>query len=129
MKASNYTKKARKIAIFLTILSVLLCLGPAFFYTGAALLGGAATTAKVGLVFTVFVSLVMSMVCFVRKTILKSSTWLLCIGIWLCLDSIVGMLIITAICQVVDELIVAPLARRFREKARTNAEIDKRLTP
>ena len=127
MKASDYTKKTRMIAAILTIMSIFLCIGPAMFYTGSALLGGAATTAKVGLVFTVFLSIVLSMICLVKRTLLRSSTWLLCIGLWLCLENIVGMLMITAACQVTDELIVAPLARRFREKARTNFEIDKRF--
>ena len=126
MMKSNYTKKITKAAVILTILSFLLCFGPCFFYIAKGLAGGALIAEKVGLVCTIFISLIMSMICLIRKTTFKSSLWLTCIGLWLVLDSIVGMLIITAICQTVDELIVAPLARHFRTKAHINREFDKR---
>lgn len=123
------TKKITVAAIILTLVSFALCFGPAFFYVGAGLLGGAATVQKVGLIFTCFFSIIISFICFIRKTVFKSSVWLLAIGLWLCLDNIIGMIIITAVCQTVDELIIAPLASHFRSKAHINREIDKRNIP
>lgn len=126
-KKTKYTKRTILIAVILTALSFLLCFGPCVFYISTSLLAGTALVAeKAGLVLTIFISLVMSMICLFRKTAFKSSLWIICIGLWLCLDSIVGMIIITAFCQTIDELVISPLARHFRSKALIAKEIDKR---
>ena len=125
-KKTKYTKRVIIAAVLLTILSFTLCFGPCIYYVGAGLLSGAVVAKKVALTMTIFFSFVMSMICVLRKTAFRSSLWIVCIGLWLCLDSIIPMLIITAICQTTDELIIAPLARHFRNKAHISKEIDKR---
>ena len=128
MSKSKYTKGVTLAAVILTLASFSLCFGPCVFYIGAGLLSGALAVEKVALTFTVFLSIIISMICLLRKTAFKSSLWLICIGLWLTLDNIAPMLILTAICQTVDELIIAPLSRYYREKAHIAKEIDKRCT-
>lgn len=127
MAKSKYTKNVRYVAALLTVASLMLCFGPAIWYVGSALLSDAAVVHKVALTFTCTVSVIMSLICLMRKTAFKSSVWLMLIGLWLCLDNIVGMIIITAVCQTVDELVVSPFAKYFREKAHISSEIDKRI--
>lgn len=127
MAKSKYTKTVRYIAALLTLVSFVLCFGPAIWYVGSALLSDAAIVHKVALTFTCTISVIMSLICLIRKTAFKSSIWLMLIGLWLCLDNIMGMIIITAICQTLDELIVAPFAKYMREKAHISSEIDKRV--
>lgn len=126
---SSQTKKFRRIGIILTILSFLLCFAPAAIYIVMGYATSTLVVEKVGLTCLIGLSIILSFICLVAKTTFRSSIWLSLIGLWLVLDNIVGMIIIVAVTQVFDELVVAPLARHFRAKAKINKEIDKRCLP
>lgn len=121
------TKKYRFWATVLMVLSLLLTVGPFLGYTIAALAGGALVVEKVCLVSTLLIVAIMSLVALVNKTVMKSRLWILLIGLYLCIDNIMTPLLIIAGCQVVDELIVSPLAKIFSNKATIHGELDKRL--
>lgn len=127
MMASTRTKKLRLIAFLLTLLSILLTIGPLCVYSVKAFTNSqASSTDKCVLLSMLSIGTILSLVCIINKYTPRCRIWLVIIGLYLCLDSILGCILVIAITQVIDELIVAPIARRYREKLRINKEIDKR---
>lgn len=120
------TKKTKLAATLFTIASVLLNIGPLAAYIVIALVNCTLTYQKVALTMTVFVVLIMTAVSLINKVAMKSRLWVILLGIYLCLEFILTPLLIIAICQVVDELIVAPLAQHYRNRYKINKEIDLR---
>ena len=121
------TTKYRTLRWVFMITSVLLNLGPLMFYTIQALCQSTLVYEKVSLCLTVFVVLILSAVCLINKVALRSRLWVLLIGLYICLDSIMIPLIVIACCQVVDELAINPLAKHYKTKLLISKEIDRRL--
>jgi hypothetical protein len=61
------------------------------------------------------------------KIHLKSMVWMLLLGIYVCLDNITTLLIMVAICTILEELVFNPFYKHFKSKYIINKEIDKRL--
>lgn len=121
------TKKLKLIAVLLTALSLILSLGPLVVYTVLAYNNAMATTvAKITLTSMLSIGVIMSVVCAINKYTPRCRVWLILIGLFLCLDKFIGCVLVFAITQCVDELVVCPLAKLYREKYRINKEIDKR---
>lgn len=120
------TKKTKLWAVLTTIFSILLNIAPIAVYVIIALVNCNLVYQKVALTMTVFVVLIMSIICLVNKATMKSRLWVVLIGLYICLDYILTPLIIIAVCQVLDELIVAPVARHYRQRYKINKEIDLR---
>lgn len=121
------TKNLRIKAYLLTFLSLILSWGPLVLYvTQAYLTKTAAISDKIILTSLLAVGVIMSIVCLINKYVLRCRAWLILIGLWLCLDKILGCILVIAITQCLDEIIVQPLARSFRNKLTINKEIDKR---
>ena len=100
---------------------------PLIVYVIKALIESDSTPEKVALSTTVFVVLIMTLVSIVNKHAMRSRLWIILIGIYICLDHIMTPLIIIAVCQVLDELIVCPLKHSFQNKLTINKQIDKRF--
>ena len=127
MMVSTRTKKLRLIAFIMTVLSVILTIGPLCIYSVKAFTNAQATTSdKCVLLSMLSIGTILSIVCIINKYTPRCRIWLIIIGLYLCLDSILGCILVIAITQVIDELIVGPIARRYREKLHINREIDKR---
>lgn len=122
----NITKKYHIAAIILLVVSILLNVAPIATYVMLGLTSGAVIVEKVALTSTIFVVLIMSCVAWMNKTVMRSRIWLIMLGLFFCLDSIATPLIIIAVTQVVDELIVCPLRARYKNRYTINKEIDKR---
>lgn len=121
------TKNYRiKYWIFL-IASILLNVTPLVVYTIMALCQGQLIYQKVALTMTVFVVLIMTVISMVNKITLRSRLWLLLIGVYLCIGEILTPLIIIAVCQTVDEIVVHPLKMTYKNKLTISKEIDKRI--
>lgn len=73
------------------------------------------------------VALGMVVINFLLKMKLRSMIWLIVLGIFICLNEIQAMLIMVAVCTILDEICFTPLHKHFKRKAQTNREIDKRL--
>jgi hypothetical protein len=121
------TGKYRTLSWVFMISSVLLNIGPLMFYTIQALCQSNLTYEKVSLCLTVFIVLILSAVCLINKVALKSRLWIILIGLYICLDTIMVPIIVIACCQVVDELIISPLAKHYKSKLLISKEIDKRM--
>ena len=123
------TKKFKLAAILLTVLSFCLSVGPLVVYSVIAFNSAGATTVdKVTLMSMISVGVIMSIVCVINKYTPRCRIWLVLIGLYVCLDNFIGVVLVMAITQCVDELIVHPLAKHYRNKYSINKEIDKRLT-
>lgn len=127
MAKSKTTKKYATLAIIFTILSFLLLVGPTLFYVIAGLTTATLTIQKVALVSTVAVSLLLTMLCAVNKWVFRSKIWLIVLALFFVIDKFLVMIMVFGITQILDELVISPLARYFRNKTSINREIDKRM--
>lgn len=121
------TKTYRTRYIVFLILSVLLNIAPLAIYTIKAVFESTVVYQKVALVSTVFIVLIMTAISLVNKITLKSRLWIVLIGLYICLDHIMTPLILIAVCQTLDELIVSPLKRSAKTKLIINKQIDARM--
>lgn len=123
------TKKFKLAAILLTVLSICLSIGPLVVYSVIAFNSAGATTVdKVTLMSMISIGTILSVVCLINKYTPRCRMWLILIGLYMCLDHFIGVVLVMAITQCVDELIVCPLAKHYRNKYSINKEIDKRIT-
>lgn len=121
------TSKYNKIVIILALISLLLNFGPLLGYTVVALVSGAAVVQKFALCGTLVAVSIMTLYSLITKVALRSRLWILLIGLYLCLDSVLMPLLLVAGCQIVDELAISPLHRAYKEKRNIHREIDKRM--
>lgn len=118
------TKKRRTNYRVATAIHLLLQLGPILFYFCLAL--GNVNTAVSGVSFT-FISLIslgLAVAAAIKGRMSRSSLWLMLIGFYLILDTVMGPLIVIASCQVVDELIARPVRARLREKYHNGKDVE-----
>lgn len=120
------TSRLKNLSILLSTVSVLLNIGPLLGYIIASVIQADLVTEKIALSMTILIVVILTLVSIVNKVALRSRLWILLIGMYLCLDSIMTPLIIIAVCQVIDELIVSPLAAHYKTRYRINKEIDLR---
>lgn len=122
------TKKARRRYRVLTMLSLLLFIGPlAFFTIDAFLSGGVAVVEKLALSGSLITAGLLSAISLITHTVFRSKIFLIMIGLALCLNSIMAPLIVIGSCQIAEELIISPLRSAAKTRYITNREIDKRL--
>lgn len=121
------TKKFLWAAIILTALSLLLTLGPAGFFLVKGFLAANVVIEKVALTMSIFVAAIGSLVCLMSRTIqFRSRIWIILLALFFVLDEFLLLIMVFATTQILDELVVAPLARHYRSKFSINREIDKR---
>lgn len=127
MAKSKQTKKNQVWYVILSILSVMLWLAPIGIFGFLAIMEGTLLFQKVSLAVTFFVTIIMTLVNLTTKMAMRSRLWILLIGLYICLQNIMTPIIVFAVCQILDELVVSPLKAYFKSKYRINKEIDGRL--
>lgn len=120
------TKSLKTKYRLFSILSLLLNIGPLAVYIIKALICSTLTYQKIALSMTVFIVLILTVVCLINKVAMKSRLWIILIGLYICLEHILTPLIIIGVCQVVDELIISPLKEHYKNRYKINKEIDLR---
>ena len=119
------TKEYRREKWLLLILSILCNLLPIAIYTiKAFMLGEVGQKVTLGICLTL--ALLFVGINFITKHRIRSTLWILLIGIYVCLDHIQSLLIIMAITTIIDEFILEPAYKRVKNKYIINKEIDKR---
>ena len=119
------TKEYRREKWLLLILSILCNLLPIAIYTiKAFIVAGIGQKVTLGVCLTL--SLLFVLINFITKHRIRSTLWILLIGIYVCLDHIQSLLIIMAITTIIDEFILEPAYKRVKNKYIINKEIDKR---
>ncbi|MBR5022271.1 MAG: hypothetical protein IKY18_03605 [Oscillospiraceae bacterium] len=120
------TAKYKKLAIILGVASILLTVGPMAVYIVYGFFSAQLVVQKVTLAASVLVVGLLTIVSLVNKRALRSRVWIVAFALYAVLDHYLALIIVFGVCQIVDELAVAPLARWYREKWHINHEIDKR---
>lgn len=121
------TQKYKKLHVALLIITFILNVFPVAFYTVKAFIESTATVQKVALSSTIFIALILTGISLITKVSLRSTLWVIVIGLYFCLDSLMTMIIFVAVFQVVDEIIITPLRKSVKNKLIINKELDKRL--
>lgn len=128
MAKSKITKKWSALALIFTALSIACMFGPLAYFSITAFIGGAAIIEKFALCSTLLVVGILTVMSAIGKWACRSRIYIILIGLSLCLDAFLPMFYIFAFTQIADELIIHPIASYCRERKRTNADIDKRMS-
>ena len=124
---SQRTKKFKILYIIFSIISFLLTLGPVSFYIVKGYIDADLTKEKVALTGIILCAIILTAVNVLIKHHIRSTIWLLMLGIYYCVDNIMPLLLMIAIGTILDEFIVSPLKKSFKNKKTINSEIDKRI--
>jgi uncharacterized Tic20 family protein len=122
------TKRLRFKKNLTGLLSLLYTIGPLVVFVIMGYINGEGKE-KVVLTLTMIAAIAMAVIAVLRKVNLRSTTYILVIGLWVALDNLLPFVLTLAICTLCDELIFTPLHHRFKEDYHTNKQLDKRLNP
>ncbi len=125
MELNERTKKAKNRYIFFKVLSACLTFMPLLVYVIMAFINGEPME-KFTMGCMVTIALVFVMLNVIMKYNIRSTVWVLILGIYLCLDNITPLLIIMAVSTIIDEFVVSKLANKYKNQFVINKEIDKR---
>ena len=125
---STMTNKYKKLSILTFLLSAMCSLCPILIYVIKAFVDkDVQEVNKYTLGIMCSVALIVTIINIVAKLHLRCIPWILLLGIYVCLKNITALLVIMAITTIIDELILTPLHKSFKNKYTINKEIDKRL--
>lgn len=122
---SEITQNYKHKHIILHIISIGLTVLPLTVYTGIAIAQGDVHE-KLVLGMTLTVSLIFVLMNILMKYSIRSTVWIMLLGIYVCLDNITPLLLIIAISSIIDEFIITPLDKKYKQQYIINKEIDKR---
>lgn len=125
MELNERTKKAKNKYIIFKTLSICLTFLPLMVYVVIAFVNGAPME-KFTMGCMVTLALIFVALNVIMKYNIRSTVWVLILGIYLCLDNITPLLIIMAVSTILDEFIVSKLAVKYKNQFVINKEIDKR---
>lgn len=124
--SSSVTKKYRRAYWITTIISWSLVLGPLIFYLIYGFIKGG-TVQKLSIGITTMAAIGLTGFSIVFKKHIRSTFFILLLGIYLALREITILLIILSICTIIDEFLIMPMQRAYREKMTINSQIDRRI--
>ena len=125
---STVTKSYKKKRNLFRALSILITILPVLVFTVIGFVEGTITE-KVSLGICLFLALLFVLINILFKHHIRSTIWILLIGIYVCVRNITPLLIIMAFSTAIDEFILDPLAKSYANKYKINKEIDKREKP
>lgn len=108
------------------ILSMLCSIGPLVVFTIMGIIQGEGVE-KISLTLTAISSIVLAVIAILNKIHLRSTTYILMIGLWIALDNLLPFVITLMICTMLDELVLTPLHNRWKEDYHTNKQFDRRV--
>ena len=120
------TKKYKTLYILFKIMSILIIFVPLTIYIikGFTI---AQPTQKFILSAALIICIILTGINILLKMNIRSTLWVLVLGIYFCLESIQDLLLCIAISTILDEFIFTPLYKNYKSKYSINKEIDKRL--
>lgn len=127
MKNSKITNNYKTLYIIFVLLSILSTAIPLGVYVIKGYINADLTAEKVGLTCTIMVAIILTAVNLIFKYNIRSTIWILLLGIYFCLDNVLNLIILIAVFTILDEFVLTPLKKLFKEKYSINKEIDKRL--
>ena len=119
------TKRLKSKRNLFCILSILLNFFPIAFYFAKALMV-ADTKEKLILGITFFCALILTLLNAIGKLNYRSVMWIIFLGIYQAVSDLMPLILMLACCTIIDEFIISPLHRRYKDLYTINREIDKR---
>ena len=119
------TKKYKIKLNICRLLSFTLTVLPVIIYTIMGFMDGTIGE-KVSLGICVILALMFMLINVMFKYHIRSTLWVLLIGIYVCIDNIIPLLIIMATTTIIDEFVLVPLINKYKNKYIINKEIDLR---
>ena len=123
---SKETRKYKNLSILFLALSILVLVAPLAYYSVVGFIEGE-TTEKFTLGLTFVIAAILFVINILFKFHIRSTIWILVLGIYFCLDSILPLIFMVAIGNILDEFLFTPLHKHYKSKASINKEIDKRI--
>lgn len=119
------TKKYKLKLNICKFLSFLITIVPVLIYTAIGFSYGS-TADKVSLSICLILAIIFVLLNILFKYHIRSTLWILLIGIYVCIENIVPLLIIMASSTVIDEFVLVPMIKKYKDKYTINKEIDLR---
>ena len=119
------TKKYKIKLNICRLLSFTITVLPVIIYTIKGFMDGSIGE-KVSLGICVILALMFMLINIMFKYHIRSTLWVLLIGIYVCIDNIIPLLIIMASTTIIDEFVLVPLINKYKNKYIINKEIDLR---
>ena len=119
------TKKYKIKLNICRLLSFTLTVLPVIIYTIMGFMDGTIGE-KVSLGICVILALIFVLINIMFKYHIRSTLWVLLIGIYVCIDNSIPLLIIMAATTIIDEFVLVPLINKYKNKYIINKEIDLR---
>lgn len=126
MAQSQITRKYANLSLLFGSLSFLVLSAPLVYYAVLAFINGE-TTEKFTLGLCFVMAAIFLSINVIFKYHIRSTIWVVVLGIYFCLDDIQVLLIMVAVGTILDEFILTPLHKSYKQKAGINREIDKRI--
>lgn len=128
IKESKYTKKARFWLWFYRILDAVCLVTPLLIYVIIALCGGAVVAAKVAVVSTVMIAIILTVFNIIAQKKLRCPIWIMLIGLFIAIkEYLLPLIIILAITSILDDLVFTPLIGYYKTKLISNKAMDERM--
>ena len=119
------TKKYKIKLNICRLLSFTITVLPVIIYTIKGFMDGSIGE-KVSLGICVILALMFMLINVMFKYHIRSTLWVLLIGIYVCIDNIIPLLVIMATTTIIDEFVLVPLINKYKNKYIINKEIDLR---
>lgn len=131
MAQSKRTKSCKRLALLFGFFHLLCVLGPFLYYLPAAFIVGAVVS-KIALSFSIIIGIILGALSLLmevkhRGGLHRGIMWLLIAGIMFCLNSVKTFIWVMAATSIIDELIFVKIKDHYKDAARANKEIDKRM--
>lgn len=123
---SKETRKYTNLSILFLALSILVLVAPLAYYSVVGFIEGE-TTEKFTLGLTFVITAILFVINILFKFHIRSTIWVLVLGIYFCLDNILPLIFMVAVGNILDEFLLTPLHKHYKSKASINKEIDKRI--
>ena len=121
------TEKYKKKARFYSFLSFFITVVPILIYVVIGFMEGAIGQ-KITLGMCLVAVIILVILNLLFKHIPRCGVWIILAGLAYACNSIVPLLLIMAITTALDELVLSPLAKKYKNLYTINKEIDKRGT-
>lgn len=127
-KESKYTKDSRFKLWLFRILDGICLVAPLLVYVIIALCGGAVVAAKVAVVSTVMIAIILTVFNIIAQKRLRCPIWIMLIGLFVAIkEYLLPLIIILAITSILDDLVFTPLITYYKTKLISNKAMDERL--
>ena len=119
------TKKYKKKLNLVRLLSFTLTVLPVILYAILGFYNGSIGE-KVSLGICTLLAIMFVIINVMFKYHIRSTLWIMLIGIYICIDNIIPLLITMAASTIIDEFVLVPLIKKYKDKYIINKEIDLR---